>query len=157
MAHTRAWRNFKRMQDSTVAAASLIYAAAALHALKVLPEEVRLSAGSLLVLPAAFLIASVVLPLALGPVRRLLARYVWMSFVSGFGQTVVSVLTGLGLLFVAAAFIWWQVAVFAGIGRLPVGLFAGYASGIGILIAQASLARRLERDPEVARRIEERG
>ncbi|HYD46112.1 MAG TPA: hypothetical protein VEA79_12675 [Phenylobacterium sp.] len=157
MAHTRAWRNFKRMQDSTVAAASLIYVGAAMHAVRVLPEGVRLTLGSLLILPAAFLIASVVLPLAVAPVRRLLARYVWMSFLSGFGQTVISVLTGLGLLFVAAAFIWWQVAVFAEIGRFPIGLFAGYASGIGILIAQASLARRLERDPEVARRIEERG
>lgn len=156
MAHTRAWRNFKRMQDSTVVAASLIYAGAAMHALRVLPEEVRLSLGHLLVLPAVFLIVSVVLPLAVAPVRRLLARYVWMSFVSGFGQNVVSVLTGMGLLFAAAAFIWWQVAVFAEAGRYPIGLFTGYASGVGILIAQASLARRLERDPEVARRIEDR-
>lgn len=156
MAHTRAWRNFKRMQDSTVAAASLIYAGAALHALRALPEEVRLTLGHLLILPAVFLIVSTVLPLAVGPVRRLLARYVWMSFVSGFGQTVISVLTGLGLLFAAAAFIWWQVAIFAEAGRYPVGLFTGYASGIGILIAQAALTRRLERDPEVAKRIEDR-
>jgi hypothetical protein len=30
--YTRAWRNFKRMQDFTVTVASLIYAAAAVHA-----------------------------------------------------------------------------------------------------------------------------
>ncbi|MDB5433817.1 MAG: hypothetical protein JWR47_74, partial [Phenylobacterium sp.] len=33
MTFTPAWRNFKRMQDLTVAAASLIYAAAVIDAL----------------------------------------------------------------------------------------------------------------------------
>lgn len=154
MAHTRAWRNFKRMQDSTVAAASLIYVGAVMHAARALPDAPQLSLTSTLLWPGIFLVASLFLPLALAPVRRLLTRYVWMSPVSGFGQTVVSVLTGLGLLFAAAGFIWWQVSAFAEGGRYPVGIFAGYASGIGILIAQAMLARRLERDPEVARRIE---
>lgn len=37
MAFTRAWRNFKRMQDLTVAAAGLIYAGAVVHAIGRLP------------------------------------------------------------------------------------------------------------------------
>ena len=37
MAFTRAWRNFRRMQDVAVAAASLIYAGAVVNAFQVLP------------------------------------------------------------------------------------------------------------------------
>ena len=154
MAHTRAWTNFKRMQDSTVAAAALIYAGAVTHAARVLPGEAMLSVADILLWPAAFLALSLITPLAVAPLRRMLARYVWMSFLNGFGQTVVSVLTGLGLLMAAAGFIWWQVSAAAQGGHYPAGIFAGYASGIGILIAQALLARRLERIPEVAERIE---
>jgi hypothetical protein len=39
-------------------------------------------------------------------------------------------------------------------GRYPAGVFSGYAAGIGILLVQAILARDLERDPDVRRRIE---
>lgn len=156
MAQSRAWRNFKRMQDSTVTAATLIYFGAVMHSARLLPENPRLGLEDTLIWPGVFLVVSLGLPLMLAPLRRLLARYVWMSFLSGFGQTVTSVLTGLGLLFAAAAFIWWQVSTFADAGRYPIGLFCGYASGIGILIAQALLTRRLERDPEIARRIDER-
>ena len=89
------------------------------------------------------------------PLRRLMARYVWMSFKAGYGQTPVSVLTGVGLLVVAAVFIYLQIRGVAHGGRYPAGVFSGYAAGIGILFVQALLARVLERMPEYSRRIEQ--
>jgi len=149
MAFTRAWINFKRMQDSTVAASVLIYAGATLHAFRVLPGETALKVERTLTWPGLFLVLTLLVPLAAAPLRRGLSRYVWLSFVSGFGQTAVSVLTGIGLLCAAALFIYWQLSAVAHGGRYPAGVFSGYAAGIGILIAQAWLARRLERDPQV--------
>jgi len=153
-AHTRAWRNFKRMQDSSVAIAGLIYAGAVLNAFDQLPGGRELVAQRTLIWPSIFLGLSLGVPLVLGPLRRGLARYVWMSFQAGFGQTAVSVLTGLGLLSGAALFMYWQTAGAAQGGRYPAGVFSGYAAGIGILLAQAALVRVLERHPEVKREIE---
>ena len=155
MAFTKAWRDFKRMQDVAVAASGLIYSGAVVHAFSVLPGGARVIAQHALVWPACALLASFALPLLILPVRRILARYVWMSFLSGFGQTPVSVLTGVGLLIAAASFIYWQVAAVAQGGRYPTAVFGGYAAGIGILAAQSVLVRWLERDPEARKRIEE--
>jgi len=57
MVFTRAWRNFKRMQDLTVAAASLIYAAATVHAVGVLPGGAAATLRWTLVWPALWLVA----------------------------------------------------------------------------------------------------
>ena len=156
MAFIRAWRDFKRMQDVAVGAASLIYVGAVLHAFQVLPGGAALVAQRTLVWPAAFLFLSAAVPLLVAPLKRMLARYVWLSFQAGFGQTAVSVLTGVGLLGAAAFFIYWQVASVAHGGRYPAGVFSGYAAGIGILLAQAILVRVLEGLPEVRAVIEER-
>jgi hypothetical protein len=83
-----------------------------------------------------------------------LKRYVWMSFTAGFGQTPMSVLWGLGLLVAAAAFIAAQIAGVGHGGRYPMGVFAGYGAGIGILIAQSLLTVALEREPGVRADIE---
>ncbi|MET0274156.1 MAG: hypothetical protein ABW360_14310 [Phenylobacterium sp.] len=155
MAYTRAWRNFKRMQDVTVAAASLIYAGAVLHAFQHLPGGQALIVQRTLVWPAIFLMLSFGAPLAVVALRRVLARYVWMSFQAGFGQTASSVMIGVGLLAGAALFMYWQIAGAANGGRYPAGVFSGYAAGIGILGAQAVLVRALERLPDVRKRIEE--
>lgn len=155
MTHKRAWRNFKRMQDMTVASALLIYAGAVLHAFDRLPGGTYLISQRTLVWPGVFLLLSLGLPLAVGAFRRALARYVWMSFQAGFGQTAGSVLTGVGLLGGAALFMYWQIAGAVDGGRYPAGVFAGYAAGIGILGAQAALVRLLERHPDVRRQIEE--
>lgn len=155
MAFIKAWRDFRRMQDVATVASSLIYAGSVVHAFSVLPGGPAVIARHALVWPATALLAGFALPLLILPARRVLARYVWMSFVSGFGQTPVSVLSGVGLLIAAAGFIYWQVASVATGGHYPAAVFAGYAAGIGILAAQSVLARWLERDPEARKHIEE--
>jgi hypothetical protein len=154
MTHTPAWRNFRRMQDMTVAAAVLIYAGAVLHAFERLPGASSVIVQHTLVWPGIFLLLSLGVPLALGVVRRPLARYVWMSFKAGFGQSAGSVVMGVGLLMGAALFMYWQIGSAANGGRYPAGVFSGYAAGIGILAAQALLVRVLEKHPEVRREIE---
>ena len=155
MAQSRAWRNFKRMQDVAVTAGLLIYAGAVVHAWRVLPGASGLKAELTLIFPAAFLLLFWLGPLVVGPVRDFLGRYVMMSFDAGFGQTPISVIAGVGVLVGAALFIYGQVAGVAHGGRYPAGVFSGYGAGIGILLAQAIVVRRLEQRPEVRRRIEE--
>ena len=157
MAFTRAWRNFKRMQDLTVATASLIYSGAVVHALGRLPGGGGAVLRWTLLWPALFLLASLVIPLVVPVLKRSLARYVWLSFKAGFGQTPVSIVTGVALLLGAALFIYRQVASVAQSGQYHANVFSAYAAGIGILAAQAVLVRALERVPEVRERIVEEG
>jgi hypothetical protein len=154
MAHTPAWKRFKRTQDLTVAMASLIYAGAVVHAFARLPWETGVITQRALVFPAIYLSASLGLPLALGFLRRPLTRYVWMSFQAGFGQTLFSVLSGVLLLGGAAGFMYWQISHAVPGGRYPTGVFSAYGAGIGILAAQAALVRVLEKHPEVRKEIE---
>ncbi|THD64339.1 hypothetical protein [Phenylobacterium sp.] len=151
-----AWRNFKRMQDLTVAAACLIYAAAAINALGRLPGGPAMVARWTLLWPAAYLGFSLALPLLIAPVKRWLAKYVWMSFQAGFGQTPASVVVGVALLLGAGLFIWEEVNRAARAGQVGANVFSAYAAGIGILAAQAILVRFLEQTPEVRDRIVER-
>jgi hypothetical protein len=156
MTFTTAWRNFKRMQDLTVVAASLIYAAAVLDAFGRLPGGEAVALRWTLLWPAAFLGFSLGIPLLVGPFRRWLAKYVWMSFQAGFGQTPGSVVTGIALLLGAGLFIWRQVRHAAETGQVGVNVFACYAAGIGILAAQAILVRNLEQTPDVREQIVEK-
>jgi hypothetical protein len=155
MAFIRAWRDFKRMQDVAVSVSALIYAGAVVNAFAVLPGGAGLATQFTLLWPAGFMFLSAAVPLLVGPTRRLLARYVWLSFQAGFGQTAVSVLSGVGLLCGAALFIYWQVLEASHGGNYPAGVFSGYAAGVGILIAQAILVRMLEKTPQVREIIEE--
>jgi hypothetical protein len=154
MTYTRAWRNFRRMQDCALLFACLVYLGAALHAWRILPGPTERKVLFILAFPSIFLslcaLAFVVYP----PGRRLMRRYVAMSYKAGFGQTAGSILWGLGLLAFAALFIYWQIADVAKGGRYPAGVFSGYAAGIGAILAQAILVRGLERDPEMRREIE---
>lgn len=154
MTHTRAWRNFRRMQDSALLFACLVYLGAVLHAWRVLPGPDQRKALFTLGFPGVFLGASLLTFLAFRPGRRWVQRYVWLSFRAGFGQSARSVIVGLGLLVLAAGFIYLQVADVARGGRYPAGVFSGYAAGIGVIFAQALVTRRLERDPQVRRAIE---
>jgi hypothetical protein len=153
MAHTLAWRNFKRMQDMTATAACLIYAAAAVHAVSVLPGDRGGVLRWVLVWPAAWLVACLAIPLIVGPLRRGLSRYVWASFQAGFGQTAVSVVSGVVLLLGAGLFINWQVAR-AAAGPASANVFSAFAAGVGVLVAQAILTRALERREDLKPRIE---
>lgn len=155
MAFTSAWRNFKRMQDLTVAAACLIYAAAAVHALGVLPGGLASGLRWTLAWPALWLAGSFLIPMFTPALKRWLARWVWMSFEAGFGQTPGSILSGVGLLLGAGLFIYWQVGRAAESGQAGANVFSAYAAGIGILAAQAVLVRALEALPDVRKRIEE--
>lgn len=157
MVFTRAWVNFKRMQDVAVAAAALIYAGAVVRAFQILPGGVELIVQRTLLWPACFLFLSLAIPLLVKPLRAMLGRYVWLSYQAGFGQTPSSVLSAIGLLAGAALFIYWQVAAASHGGRYPAGVFSGYGAGIGIMLAQALLVRALERSPQVRRLIEEPG
>ncbi|MBU1375522.1 MAG: hypothetical protein KKE02_00735 [Alphaproteobacteria bacterium] len=154
MPHTPAWRNFKRTQDLTVVTAALIYAGAVVNAFERLPGGAELITQRTLIWPAVFLSLSFTSPLLIGAVRRPLARYVWISFQAGFGQNVRSILSGVLLLGGAAALIYWQISNAASGGRYPAGVFSGYAAGIGILAAQATLVRVLEKHPDVKKQIE---
>lgn len=142
------------MQFSTLTVAGLIYAGAVLYAWRTLPGGEELKLYRTIVFPLVFLLLSWCVPLAVAPLRKRLSGYVWMSYMAGFGQSVISVVTGIGLLVAAAGFIYWQVAAVAHGGRYPAGVFSGYGAGIGILIAQIMLLGRLERDPAVRQLIE---
>ncbi|WP_309645358.1 hypothetical protein [Phenylobacterium sp.] len=155
MAFIKPWRDFKRMQDVALVAASLIYVGAVINAFQVLPGGSDLIAQRTLIWPGVFLFLSMVLPLLVPWLKRMLARYVWLSFQAGFGQTAFSVITGVGLLAGAALFIYWQVGAVAHGGRYPAAVFSGYAAGIGILAAQAVLVRALELQPPIRKFIEE--
>src|SRR3569623_2651809 len=155
MAFTRAWRNFKRMQDLTVVIASLIYAGAVAHAVGRLPGGTATVLRWTLLWPAAFFAFSLVLPLVIGPVKRWLAKYVWMSFQAGFGQTPGSVLLGVTLLLGAGLFIWEEVGRAARAGLVGANVFSAYAAGIGSLAAQAILVRALEGVPDVRAKLVE--
>jgi len=156
MKFTAPWRMFRRMQDSAVAAATLIYAGAVAHAWRVLPGAVGLKAELTLVFPGVFFAMTLAACMLAPMLRGALSRHVWISFRTGFGQSVISVLAVVGVLLGAAGFIYWQTHGVASGGRYPAGVFSGYAAGIGLLLAQALLVRRLERDPVFRSQIEER-
>ena len=93
---------------------------------------------------------------ALPILRQALMRHLWISYRTGFGQSVISVLGGVSVLLVLAGFVFWQINDAAHGGRYPGGAFSGYAAGIGLLLAESILVRRIEDDPVLRRQIEER-
>jgi hypothetical protein len=109
------------------------------------------------VFPGAYLAATLLACLSLPAARRALRRHLWVSYQTGFGQSVVSVVVGLGLLVAVAGLIVWQVHHLAGGGTSPGGAFSGYGAGLGLLAAQGILVRALERDPAVRQVIAEDG
>ena len=151
-----AWRMFRRMQYSAFLAGALIYAAAATHAWRVLPGDAAFKFERMVLYPGAFFLLTLLIPLAAPPVRRMLKTHIWISFRTGFGQSVISVLAVVLVLASAAAFIYFDTARAAssGGGRFPASAFAAYAAGVGVLLAQALLVRRIELDPALRPAIE---
>jgi hypothetical protein len=150
------WKIFRRMQDSLAVAAMLIYAAAVIQAWRVLPAEGALMVQRTLLFPGLLLIVSFVAVLAVPILRGAVSRHLMISYRTGFGQSVTSVLVGVGVIMAAAGFIFWQIHTATHGGRYPGGAFSGYAAGIGLLLAQVVVVRLLERDPALGREIEGR-
>jgi hypothetical protein len=155
MAHVTSWRLFRRMQYTLIAVATLTYLVAALEAWTIPQVTETLKLLRTTVFPGAFLVASVGLVLGVPALSRMLTKHLWTSYRTGFGQSVISVLVGVGVLFALSGFIFWQIEGVAHGGRYPAGAFSGYAAGIGLLIGQAVLVRRIEVDPQLRRLIEE--
>ncbi len=139
-----------------MAAASLIYAAAVIDAVRRLPGGPATVLRWSLLFPAAYLGFSLVIPLSVPAARRWLAKYVWLSFRAGFGQSPASVVVGVALLLGAGLFIHEEVGRAARSGQAGADVFSAYAAGIGILAAQAVLVRALERIPDLRAQIIER-
>jgi hypothetical protein len=148
------WRLFRRMQYSAFLAGALIYAAAATYAWRVLPWTPKFKVTWMLLYPGAYFLAALALPLAIPPVRRMLKKHIWISFRTGFGQSVISVLAVVLVLAAAAAFIYVDTTGAAHGGPFPSSAFTAYAAGVGVLLAQALLVRMIERDPTLRSRIE---
>ncbi len=152
--HTRAWRDFKRMQLAAPLFAALVFAAAVIHAWQAIPAADSVKRAFLLLFPAVYCMAVLVVALQLQVARRALKRYVWLSFAAGFGQSPVSVLTGLGVLAAAAGFIYWRIHAAGGGGPYPAGVFSAFGAGLGVLFAQGLLVSALEREPKIRAIIE---
>ena len=143
------------MQDSAFVVGVLIYAAAAVHAWTVLPGAASFKLQRMVLFPGVYFLATLLIPLAAPPIRRMLRTHLWIAFRTGFGQSVVSVLAVVLILASAAAFIILDTANAAHNGHgFPESAFAAYAAGIGVLLAQALLVRRIERDPALRPSIE---
>jgi hypothetical protein len=143
------------MQDSAFLVGALIYTAAAVHAWAVLPGPATFKLQRMVLLPGIYFLATLLIPLAAPPVRRMLRTHLWIAFRTGFGQSVISVLAVVLILASAAAFIILDTAHAAHSGRgFPESAFAAYAAGVGVLLAQALLVRRIERDPALRPQIE---
>jgi hypothetical protein len=143
------------MQDSAFAFALLIYAAAAVHAWAVLPGAAAFKLQRMVLMPGLYFLATLLIPLAAPPVRRMLRTHLWIAFRTGFGQSVISVLAVALILASAAAFIFFDTVRAAHNGHgFPESAFAAYAAGLGVLLAQALLVRRIERDPALRPQIE---
>jgi hypothetical protein len=148
------WRMFRRMQYTAFAVGALIYAAGAVHAWRVLPGAPKLKLESVALWPAVYFAATLAVPLLAPPVRHVLKTHIWISFRTGFGQSVVSVLAVVLVLATAAAFIYADIGRAEHGGRFPQASFSAYAAGLGVLLAQAFLVRLIERDPTLRSRIE---
>src|SRR6185295_309306 len=123
------WRMFRRMQYSALALAGLIYAGAVVHAWRVLPGGAELKAERTLLFPAIAFGLSLVAILLAPPLRNALSKHLWISFRTGFGQSVISVMVGVGVLILLAGFIYWNTWNAArGAAPYPAGVFSGYAA-----------------------------
>ncbi|MBV8684817.1 MAG: hypothetical protein JO111_18235 [Caulobacteraceae bacterium] len=143
------------MQDTILIVAGLIYTFAVIQAWRLLPGGGHLKFERTALLPGVFLALSLLAALMVPIIRQALTRHLWISYRVGFGQSVISVLGGVGVLIGLAGFVFWQIHDAAHGGRYPGGAFSGYAAGIGLLVAQSILVRRIEGDPVLRRQIEE--
>ncbi len=142
------------MQDTVAAVAGLVYAAVALEAWRALPAPDSIKLERLILLPGLLALLALASALRVSPLRRALLRHLWLSYRTGFGQTVISVLGGVGVLIFLALVSLWPILFPDKVGpRLGSG-FSAYGAGIGLLLAEAILVRRLQVDPVLRPQIE---
>lgn len=141
------------MQASVLAVGLLVYAAAALDAWQVLPVGGDLKWRLTVIFPGAYLLLTLIGGLAIPAIRAAIRRHLWISYRTGFGQSVISVLAGLGLLVLLAGLIVWQVHRLSHGGTSPGGAFSGFGAGLGLLMAQVVIVRTLEGDPRLREEI----
>jgi hypothetical protein len=137
------------MQVSACLFGGLIFALTVVSAWKVLPGDAQLKLFVFLLAPFGFFALTLAAVFAARPIRRMLKRYVWMTFAAGFGQTPWSVAGALGVLALCAGAVFLQISGYEEGGRYPAGIFSAYAAGIALLVAQTLLCRALEREPDV--------
>jgi hypothetical protein len=154
MNRAHSWRLFRRMQFSVLAVGILVYLAASLDAWTVLRGGSAFKWRLTTLVPGAYLILTLAVVLGIGPVRRAVRRHLWISYRTGFGQSPISVIVGLGLLVAVAGLMVWEVHGLARGGPTPGGAFSGYGAGLGLLCAQTALGRSIETDPVLRAEIE---
>lgn len=142
------------MQNSVIAVALLVYGGAAVEAWRTSPGAATLKLERLAVDPGGLALLSLTVALLVPVLRGALLRHVWISYRTGFGQSVISVLAGMGVLIVLAAFCLWPPSREAKAVLASGGGFSAYAAGIGLLLAEAILGRRIETDPILRSQIE---
>src|SRR5260370_42110392 len=113
------WGMFGGMEYSAFAGGALIYAGGAVHAWAVLPAPPKLKLEGMALWPALYFATTFAIPLLAPPVRHVLKTHIWISFRTGFGQSVVSVLAVVFVLAAAAAFLFADTAHPALSRRLP--------------------------------------
>lgn len=140
------WAPFLRMQASLVATGALAFAAGLVERAR--PHGALFPGDGLrlIAIPSACLLTTLAVVLGFPPLRRMVRRHLLASYATGFGQSVISVLVGLGVILAAGAFLVWRVRAAAAGGHDPAGAFSGFGAGVGLLIAQSLLARQLARE-----------
>ena len=148
MTASPAWRVFHQMQVTVLAAGLLMYAAVTLDAWQVLPLSADQKLRLTMEFPGALLALTLAATLIVPAARRAIRRHLWLSFSTGFGQTLISVVVGLGLVIAVGGVTVWQVHHVATGGSYPGGAFSGFGAGLGVLLAQTFLLRGLEGGPK---------
>jgi hypothetical protein len=149
------WRLFRRMQTTILVVAILAFGVAAIDAWPLLPGGGADKSRLALLTPCACMALTFAIVLLVPAPRRVLGRHLLIAYSTGFGQSVISVLTGVAAPILIAGLIVWQAHhARAGSARYVAGAFAGFGAGIGLLAGQAVLARRLERDVRFRAHIE---
>jgi hypothetical protein len=143
------------MQDTLAIVAGLAYAASALEFWRTLAVPAAVKMDRLVVIPGVLFVAALAGAVLTPVIRRALMRHLWISYRTGFGQSPISVLGGAGVLLALAILsVWPLLHPDPGGVRLGGGLSA-YGAGVGLLLAQSLLVRRLEADPFVRQKIDD--
>jgi hypothetical protein len=142
------------MQDTVVAVAGLAYGGAAMEAWRALPGAVGVKLTRLALYPGGLLALALIAALSAPILRGALLRHLWISYRTGFGQSVISVLAGVSVFIALAVFSIWPILHGGPIDPRFGGAFSAYGAGIGVLLAEAILVRRIEADPRMRQQLE---